>query len=1004
MILASTPLNYGNIVSGSNAVPDACSGTYFYARFTGLLVPLVTGLYTIGVNCQDGCNLFVGDKELINNVKGFDTALSALDYTQSGTLYLTAGVQYPITIEWAVGVGGPCVGYQLQLIWTPPASSTPVLIPATCLTDSGASVNGFLDGSWWNGTQDLYYPTGNATIDFANAAHPNKNLDNIGDGSTYARVLSSQLSEGVVMGVLPAVFRPESYGAVGDGVTDDTVAIQAAIAAAGANGGGTVVFGAKTYLVTASLTITVSNVCLQGVTSGSTTITCNSSSADILQITGTGSFLSGTNVFYNRVQDIRFSRSVSPAGTASGVHLTLTQSARFLRVECFDNARGFWNDGAGNALTEYTQCEVASTATTTSGTAYGWYLDGGSYGNYSGRNLDSFVTNASSGASVIYGMYITGAFVADIYCEGFETSQCDYGVYIDAGTFGTGYGISSYNNDNLHFVRCVHDNVRISAYYINNLYGYNSFVEITGGYVAPLTTATAPLIDIENSAGVVISNVDVRAGASATGTNPGIYINGSHSTNNIISGCSFYIQNAGTPIVVNGASNNTINNNAIYGYAGAPFAIGIKLTSSSRNTVDGNNLSGTGTTGISLDASSNNNGGTNVVDPTSITTQLSDLGSNNFVTVAAISGSGTGTVTHTSGALTSNAIILGNAADDVKAGPTLPGNAALYLDGTGAFSTPAGGGGGGGSASSLFTKTLFTTSQRALGSVYQNTTGLPIIVMGWVSGGGSTLTAVCDSGSTPTTVVVEQDSSGGFGTNFMFIVPNNDYYEVTSSGGSAVAWAELQIITGTVTFSGELSGSRTIGTTYQNTSGKAVMAVIDLSSVGGGTTIQGISDSGSSPSDVVWQSDGVVSGKQTICLMIPNNHYYKVTCSGASVAHWNEYSLPFNAVKSIDYAIAPSARHYIVGSLTTSGVQANAGTGKDMFFVISTQPSQTGSLIVNASFCNPPGLTPYDNTTMSNNNSQHSAAALFVSLGEFYSARQDAGSPTLDHWWEYTLG
>lgn len=801
-------------------------------------------------------------------------------------------------------------------------------------------------------------------------------------------------------GGLPAVFFPESYGAIGDGVTDDTVAIQAAIAAAASNGGGTVMFGAKTYLVTASLTITASNVCLQGVTSGSTTITCSSASADILQITGSGSFLSGTNVFYNRVQDIRFSRSVSPTGTASGVHLSLTSSARFLRVECFDSARGFWHASTGNALTEYTQCEVASTATTTTGTVYGWYLDGGNFGNYSGRNVDSFVTNASSGATTIYGMYITGTYVADIYCEGFETSLCDYGVYVDALTSGTGFGISNYHNDNLHFVRCVHDNARISAYYINNLFGYNSFVEITGGYVAPYTSATAPVIHIENSAGVVITGVDVRAGASATGTNPGIYINGADSTNNIVSGCSIYIQNAGTPIVVNAASNNAINNNTIYGYAGAPFAIGIKLTGASRNTLDGNNLSGTGTTGISLDASSANNGGVNVVDPTNITTPLSDSGTNNFVTIAG--GSGSGTVTHTGGGLTSNAVILGNGSADVKAGATLPGNAALYYDGTGSFSAPSGGGGG--SLASLFSKKLYTTSQRALGSVYQNTTGQPLIVMGWVGSGGSTLTVVCDSGSSPTTVVVEQDSSSGFGTNFMFIVPNNDYYEVTCSGGSAVAWAELEIITGTVTFSGELSGSRALNTVYQNTSGKAMMAVIDLSSVGGGTTIQGISDSGSSPTDVVWQSDGVVSGRQTICLMIPNNHYYKVTCSGAAVAHWNEYSLPFDASKSIDFSVAPVGRHYIVGSITTSGVHANTGTGKDMFLAVSVQPSQTGSLILNTSFCSPPGLTPYDNTTMSNNNSQRSAGAAFVSLGEFYTARQDAGSPTLNHWWEYTLG
>jgi hypothetical protein len=56
-------------------------------------------------------------------------------------------------------------------------------------------------------------------------------------------------------------------------------------------------------------------------------------------------------------------------------------------------------------------------------------------------------------------------------------------------------------------------------------------------------------------------------------------------------------------------------------------------------------------------------------------------------------GSG-GTVTHTAGALTLNAPVLGNSGGDVKIGtssqlvPTLPGDSTKFLDGTGNFSTP----------------------------------------------------------------------------------------------------------------------------------------------------------------------------------------------------------------------------------------------------------------------------------------------------------------------------
>jgi hypothetical protein len=184
MITAYAPINFGNIVAGSNAIPVMILGSYFYARFTGILVPLVSGLYTVGVNCQDGCNVFLGTQELVSNATGIDVAFSTLQYTRSTQQYLTAGIQYPIIIEWVVGVGGASVGYQLQLIWTPPASNTPVLIPATVLTNDTASITGSLSGSWWNGTSALYYPNGESTIDFANTSHPNKTLDYIPDGLT----------------------------------------------------------------------------------------------------------------------------------------------------------------------------------------------------------------------------------------------------------------------------------------------------------------------------------------------------------------------------------------------------------------------------------------------------------------------------------------------------------------------------------------------------------------------------------------------------------------------------------------------------------------------------------------------------------------------------------------------------------------------------------------------------------------------------------------------------
>ncbi len=101
------------------------------------------------------------------------------------------------------------------------------------------------------------------------------------------------------LGTLPGVtgwFNVKSYGAVGDGVTDDLGAIQAAIDAAEAAGGGMVFLPSGSYLISAFFTMDSPNVTLYGA----------GASSRIIAATGSGAFVCKTSAANIKIKDIAF--------------------------------------------------------------------------------------------------------------------------------------------------------------------------------------------------------------------------------------------------------------------------------------------------------------------------------------------------------------------------------------------------------------------------------------------------------------------------------------------------------------------------------------------------------------------------------------------------------------------------------------------------------------------------------------------------------------------------
>ena len=154
------PLDYGTVVGTSSALPAGIS-TFYFVAWTGWLVPSVSGLYEIGVNVSGGANLTMCGVDMILNLSASGSANSTLAYTQSFSIYLTAGTYYDLECDWQFAnstAGSPPVSNpEFQLLWTPPLGSIQV-IPAANLTSMSYTTTGNLWGQWAAGNSSSWYP------------------------------------------------------------------------------------------------------------------------------------------------------------------------------------------------------------------------------------------------------------------------------------------------------------------------------------------------------------------------------------------------------------------------------------------------------------------------------------------------------------------------------------------------------------------------------------------------------------------------------------------------------------------------------------------------------------------------------------------------------------------------------------------------------------------------------------------------------------------------------
>jgi hypothetical protein len=142
-------LNYnitGEMWANAIAGPAGVDTTNIYARWTGTFISPTDGTYTIGVNSDDGANVYVNGTLLVNNLSVGQAAQANLTYTQSGQIALTAGTNNSIVVEYEQGEGQGGI----QLLWTPPGASSASLLGWTVVPVNGSGQASVTGGSAWN--------------------------------------------------------------------------------------------------------------------------------------------------------------------------------------------------------------------------------------------------------------------------------------------------------------------------------------------------------------------------------------------------------------------------------------------------------------------------------------------------------------------------------------------------------------------------------------------------------------------------------------------------------------------------------------------------------------------------------------------------------------------------------------------------------------------------------------------------------------------------------------
>ena len=368
-----------------------------------------------------------------------------------------------------------------------------------------------------------------------------------------------------------AVYNVASYGAIGNGTTDDTIAVQETINAAVSGGGGTVYFPPKTYRITATLTINqVVPIELVGEGKSSEiywandvnlfkwTVLCVENTIKNLRITPLANKSVSSTVFKCNAGMVRtvFDNVLVLADSytmGSGIcSIGITDSCRI--DEC-----QFWNvSGTGIQLGNGSQVIITGGRIIGANktTSTGVYLKGGNGGVHI---VSTDIIALRQG--VVTAMDPTFGSNREVFITHATLDGCWMGLAVQDDSYISIAGCWA--------ASCDHDNIWVEA-------GHNPLLVIAGGTIFGAGAGGGTPDSGEcngitiNSGSFILEGVCIR-----NNKGKGLWVPNSSVSGYVVTGCKFYSNTFGNTLSGTNYmfSHNILNGNGPFSYSGSGYQI-----------------------------------------------------------------------------------------------------------------------------------------------------------------------------------------------------------------------------------------------------------------------------------------------------------------------------------------------------------------------------------------------------------------------------------------------